>query len=114
MTIIRVAARSRPAAVAGAIAKSVRERGQAEARAIGAKAVNQAIKAVIVARRYLMLDGIDAICLPEFTEVEIEGQKRTAIKFIVEPRRGPTPSPQDSSLIPGAVIRPREEENPSD
>jgi len=72
--------------VAGAIAGVVREHGRAEVQAIGAGAVNQAIKAIAIARGYLALDGIDVICIPAFVEVDIEGQERTAIKFIVEPR----------------------------
>ena len=86
MDIIKVAARSRSTAVAGAIAGLVRERGRAEVQAIGAGAVNQAVKAVAIARGFLTLDGIDVICIPAFTEVEIEGKGRTAIKLTVEPR----------------------------
>jgi stage V sporulation protein S len=86
MGILRVSARSRSTAVAGAIAGTVRESGRAEALAIGAGAVNQAVKAVAIARGYLALDGVDVICIPTFTEVEIEGQERTAMKLIVEPR----------------------------
>lgn len=86
MEVIKVAAKSRSTAVAGAIAGVIREGKRAEAQAIGAGAVNQAVKAVAIARGYLALDGIDVICIPEFTEVEIGGQERTAIKLIVEPR----------------------------
>ena len=86
MDIIRVAARSRPAAVAGAIAGSIREKRRAEVQAIGARAVHQAIKAVTIARGYLALEGLDVICLPTFAKADIEGQERTAIRFIVEPR----------------------------
>ena len=86
MGILKVSARSRSTAVAGAIAGVVRESGRAEAQAIGAGAVNQGVKAVAIARGYLALDGIDVICSPTFTEVEIEGQELTAIKLIVEPR----------------------------
>jgi stage V sporulation protein S len=86
MDIIKVAARSRSTAVAGAIAGLVRERGRAEVQAIGAGAVNQAVKAVAIAKGFLALDGIDVICIPAFTEVDIEGKKRTAIKLTVEPR----------------------------
>jgi stage V sporulation protein S len=86
MGILKVSARSRSTAVAGAIAGVVRESGRAEAQAIGAGAVNQCVIAVDIARGYLALDGIDVICIPTFTEVEIEGQERTAIKLIVEPR----------------------------
>jgi stage V sporulation protein S len=86
MDIIKVAARSRSTAVAGAIAGVVREHWRAEAQAIGAGAVNQAVKAVAIARGYLALDDIDVICIPAFVEVDIEGQERTAIKFSIEPR----------------------------
>jgi stage V sporulation protein S len=86
MDIIKVAARSRSTAVAGAIAGIIRERGRAEVQAIGAGAVNQAVKAVAIAKGYLTLDGIDVICIPAFAEVEIEGQERTAIKLTIEPR----------------------------
>ena len=86
MDVIKVAARSRSTAVAGAIAGIVRERSQAEVQAIGAGAVNQAVKAVAIARGYLTLDGINVICIPAFTTVEIEGKERTAIKLTVEPR----------------------------
>ncbi len=87
MGILKVSARSKSTAVAGAIAGVVRESGRAEAQAIGAGALNQGvIKAVAIAREYLALDGIDMICVPTFTEVEIEGQDRMAIKLIVELR----------------------------
>jgi stage V sporulation protein S len=86
MEVIKVSARSRSTAVAGAIAGVVRESNRAEVQAIGAGAVNQAVKAAAIARGYLALDGIDVICVPSFTEVEIEGQERTAIRMVVEPR----------------------------
>ncbi|MBC8264751.1 MAG: stage V sporulation protein S [Anaerolineales bacterium] len=86
MGILKVSARSKSTAVAGAIAGTVRESGRAEAQAIGAGAVNQAVKAVAIARGYLALDGIDVICIPTFTRVEIEGLERTAMKLTVEPR----------------------------
>jgi stage V sporulation protein S len=86
LDIIKVATRSHTTAVAGAIAGIVREHGRAEVQAIGAGAVHQAIKAVIIARGYLALDDIDIICIPVFIELVIEGQERTAIRFVVEPR----------------------------
>ncbi|MGA9397746.1 MAG: stage V sporulation protein S [Anaerolineaceae bacterium] len=86
MDIIKVSATSRTAAVAGAIAGVIRESRHAEVQAIGAGAVNQAVKAVILARGYLVNDGIDIVCFPEFVDVDIEGKIRTAIKIIVEPR----------------------------
>jgi len=84
--VIKVAARSRTTAVAGAIAAIIRQARYAEVQAIGASAVNQAIKAVAIARNYLTDDEIDIICIPEFTEVVIKGEQRTALKLIVEPR----------------------------
>lgn len=86
MDVIKVSAASRTSAVAGAIAGVVREHKRAEVQAIGAGAVNQAIKATAIARGYLHEDGLDVICIPEFTSVEIEGKERTAIKLTVEPR----------------------------
>lgn len=64
----------------------LRERGNAEIQAIGAGAVNQAVKAVAIARGFVAPGGIDLICVPAFTDILIDGEERTAIKFIVEPR----------------------------
>jgi stage V sporulation protein S len=86
MNIIKVSSDSRTSAVAGAIAGVVREHHRAEVQAIGAGAVNQAIKAVAIARGYLQEDGLDVICIPEFTSVDINGKERTALRFVVEPR----------------------------
>ncbi len=84
--IIKVSARSRSTAVAGAIAGVVREHNRAEVQAIGAGAVNQAIKAMAIARGYLAEDGIDVVFVPFFTETTIDGQERTALRIVVEPR----------------------------
>ena len=84
--IIRVAAQSRSTAVAGAIAGVVREQGRADVQAIGAGAVNQAVKAAAIARGFLALDGLDVVCIPSFVDVEIGGLERTAIRIAVEPR----------------------------
>lgn len=86
MDIIRVASTSRTAAVAGAIAGVVRDHKRADVQAIGASAVNQAIKAIAYATNFLAEDGIDIVFVPIFVEVEIEGKIRTAIKFVVETR----------------------------
>lgn len=86
MTIIKVASQSRTSSVAGAIAGVVREHNRADVQAIGAGAVNQAIKAVAIARGYLQEDGLDIVCIPEFTTVEIDDKERTAIRLVVEPR----------------------------
>lgn len=86
MNVIKVSAGSRTSSVAGAIAGIVREHRRAEVQAIGAGAVNQAVKAVAIARGYLLEDGINVVCLPEFTTVDIEGKERTAVRLVVEPR----------------------------
>src|SRR3989304_4238054 len=77
--VLKVSARSRPSAVAGAIAGVVRESGRAEVQAIGAGATNQAVKAVAIARDYLQETGIEAVCLPAFIDVMIDDEERTAI-----------------------------------
>ena len=84
--IIKVSGTSRTAAVAGAIAGVVREHKRADVQAIGASAINQAVKALVLARGYLEADGINVICIPEFVDVQIEEKVRTAVKFTVEPR----------------------------
>jgi stage V sporulation protein S len=83
MSIIKVSAESRTSAVAGAIAGVIREHRHADVQAIGAGAVNQAVKAVAIARGYLQEDGIDIICIPQFTSVEIDGKERTALRLVV-------------------------------
>jgi stage V sporulation protein S len=89
MDIIKVSGTSRTSAVAGAIAGVVRENQRAEVQAIGASAVNQAVKAVTVAKGYLTRDSIDIIFTTEFVDVDIEGKVRTAVKFTVTPRNAP-------------------------
>lgn len=86
MDIIKVSGTSRTSAVAGAIAGVVRENKRAEVQAIGASAINQAVKAMALARGYLTNDGYDIVFIPEFVDVQIDEKVRTAIKFTVEPR----------------------------
>ncbi len=83
MELIKVSARSRSTAVAGAIAGIIRESGYAEVQAIGASAVNQSVKALAIARGYLQEDGIDIASIPLFTDVAIQGLERTAVKIAV-------------------------------
>ena len=90
MTMIKVSATSRTAAVAGAIAGVVSEHHRAEVQAIGAGAVNQAVKALVVATGYLHLDGIHISCVPEFADVTIEDKVRTAIKLVIEVEHSPS------------------------
>ncbi|HHX45232.1 MAG TPA: stage V sporulation protein S [Chloroflexi bacterium] len=87
MGVLKVSAHSKCTAVAGAIAGVIRDCGRAEVQAIGAGAVNQAAKAVAIARSYLALDGLDVVLIPSFTEVSIADQVRTALKLVVECRQ---------------------------
>lgn len=84
--ILKVSAKSNPNSVAGALAGALRQRGSAELQSIGAGALNQAIKAVAIARGFVAPSGMDLICVPAFTEIQINGEVRTAIRVIVELR----------------------------
>ncbi|RJQ12121.1 MAG: stage V sporulation protein S [Bacillota bacterium] len=86
MEVLKVSSKSKPNSVAGALAGVLREKGGAEIQAIGAGALNQAVKAVAIARGFVAPSGMDIICIPAFTDVEINGERRTAIKLTVEPR----------------------------
>ena len=86
MEVLKVSSSSSPNKVAGALAGVLREKGNAELQAIGAGALNQGVKAVAIARGFVAPSGVDLICIPAFTDIEIDGEERTAIKLIVEPR----------------------------
>ena len=86
LDIIKVSANSRTSAVAGAIAGVIREHKHAEVQAIGAGAVNQAIKALVLATGYLKNDGIEIACVPQFVDVDIDDKVRTAIKLVIDPK----------------------------
>ncbi len=86
MEVLKVSAKSVPNSVAGAIAGVIRERGEVEVQAVGAGAINQAVKAVIIARGYLAPAGMDLISIPAFTTVVIDSEERTGVKLIVAPR----------------------------
>ena len=87
MDVLKVSSKSNPNSVAGAIAGVVREKGMAEVQSIGAGALNQAVKAVAIARGFLAPLGIELVCVPAFSEIIVDGEERTAMKLIVEPRR---------------------------
>lgn len=86
MEVLKVSSKSSPNAVAGAMAGVIRDKGGVEIQAIGAGAINQAVKAVAIARGFVAPNGIDLICVPAFTEIIIDGENRTAIKLIIEPK----------------------------
>ncbi|MFR9069648.1 stage V sporulation protein S [Paraclostridium tenue] len=84
MEVLKVSSKSNPNSVAGALAGVIREKGSAEIQAIGAGALNQAIKSIAVARGFVAPSGIDLVCIPSFTDVYIDGEERTAIKLVID------------------------------
>lgn len=84
MEILKVSSKSKPNSVAGALANAFKEKGVIEIQAVGAGALNQAIKAVAIARGYIAPTGKDIYCIPAFSDISIEGEERTAIKLIVK------------------------------
>lgn len=86
MEVLKVGANSQPKSVAGAIAAVLRSAGVLEVQAVGAGAVNQAVKSLAIARGYVAPNGIDMVCVPAFSKIDIDGEERTAIKFQVGKR----------------------------
>ena len=86
METLKVSSKSEPKSVAGAIAAILRNGESVEILAIGASAVNQAVKSIAVARGYVTPNGIDLVSYPAFSQIEIEGKEKTSIKFVVEQR----------------------------
>jgi len=86
MEVLKVSSKSNPNSVAGALAAVIKEQNIVEIQAVGAGAINQAIKAIAIARGFVAPSGKDIICVPAFTDIIINGEERTAIKLIVQPR----------------------------
>ncbi|GAA0069369.1 stage V sporulation protein S [Clostridium sardiniense] len=86
MEVLKVSTKSNPNSVAGALAAIIKEKNIVEIQAVGAGAINQAIKAIAIARGFVAPSGKDIICVPAFTDIIIDGEERTAIKLIVQPR----------------------------
>jgi stage V sporulation protein S len=86
LEVLKVSATSKPVAVAGAIAGVVRTQSKVEVQAIGAGAINQAVKAIAISRGYVAPGGIDLVCIPSFIDISIDGEERTGIRLIVEAR----------------------------
>lgn len=84
METLKVGTKSNPNSVAGALANVIRTTGSVEIQAIGAGALNQAIKGIAIARGFVAPSGKNLVCIPAFTDIVIEGEERTAIKLIVE------------------------------
>ena len=87
MEVLKVSSKSKPNSVAGALANAFREKQSIEIQAVGAGSLNQAIKAIAIARGYVAPTGKDLICVPAFSDIVIDGEDRTAIKLIVESRK---------------------------
>ena len=86
MEVLKVSTKSNPNSVAGALAAIIEERNTVEIQAVGAGAINQAVKAIAIARGFVAPSGKDIVCIPAFTDIEIDGEERTAIKLIIQPR----------------------------
>lgn len=86
MEVLKVSTKSNPNSVAGALAAIIKERNTVEIQAVGAGAINQAIKAIAIARGFVAPSGKDIVCIPAFTDIEIDGEERTAIKLIIQAR----------------------------
>ena len=90
LEVLKVSSKSNPHAVAGAMAGIVRGGGAADVHVVGAGALNQAVKAVAIARGFVADSGVDLICSPSFTEVDIDGETRTALRLVIEDRVEPS------------------------
>ena len=101
MEILKVSSRSNPNSVAGAMAGVVRQSGAVEVQVVGAGALNQAVKAIAIARGYLTPSNVDLVCIPTFADIEIDGESRTAIRLSVEDRGHNLPS-QDGTAAKGS------------
>ena len=84
MDTLKVSSKSNPNSVAGALTNVFREHGTVEIQAIGAGALNQAIKAIAIARGFVAPSGKNLVCIPAFADINIDGEERTAIKLIIE------------------------------
>jgi stage V sporulation protein S len=108
MEVLKVSSKSNPNSVAGAMAGVVRQAGAVEVQVVGAGALNQAIKAMAIARGYVAPSGIDLVCVPTFHDIQIDGESRTAIRLLVESRSAmspaaATPSAGSSSALSAAA-----------
>ena len=106
--VLKVSSKSNPNSVAGALAGVLRQTGAVEVQVVGAGALNQAIKAVAIARGFVAPSNIDLVCIPTFADIEIDGQSRTAIRLAVEDRSHRSSHPEDSTEgIPARPVAPR-------
>jgi len=97
MEVLKVSSKSNPNSCAGAMAGVIRQNGAVEVQVVGAGALNQAVKAIAIARGYLAPSGVDLICVPTFKDIEIDGESRTAIRLLIEDRERRMPTTLDIS-----------------
>lgn len=95
MEVLKVSSKSNPNACAGALAAVIRSSGSAEIQVVGAGALNQAVKAVAIARGFLRPSGVDLVCVPVFADIEIDGQSRTALRLLLDDRQHRRPAGPD-------------------
>ena len=107
LEVLKVSSRSNPNAVAGALAGAVRQAGAVDIQVVGAGALNQAIKAVAIARGYLAASGVDLVCVPTFADIQIDGESRTAIRLLCQDRSGRVPLEVDFALLRQGVPSPQ-------
>ncbi len=100
--VLKVSSRSNPNSVAGALAGVLRQSGVVEVQVVGAGALNQAVKAIAIARGFVTPSNIDLVCVPTFADIEIDGQGRTAIRLTVEDRTRRQPEPENAAISGGA------------
>ena len=104
MEQLKVSTKSSPNSVAGAMAGVLRQDGCVEVQVVGAGALNQAIKAVAIARGFVAPSNIDLVCIPTFADIEIDGQSRTAIRLAVEDRAHRHPSVEGAAAVPASGV----------
>lgn len=101
--VLKVSSKSNPNSVAGALAGVLRQYGAVEVQVVGAGALNQAVKAVAIARGFVAPSNIDLVCIPTFADIEIDGESRTAIRLAIEDRTRRMPTPEDPPRPAGAA-----------
>jgi stage V sporulation protein S len=104
LEVLKVSSKSNPNSCAGALAGVLRQHGQVEVQVVGAGALNQAIKAVAIARGFVADSGLDVVCVPSFADIEIDGESRTAIRLLVEDRMRRQPVTLDMRGHDGARV----------
>ena len=104
--VLKVSSKSIPNSVAGALAGVLRQSGAVEVQVVGAGALNQAVKAIAIARGFVAPSNIDLVCIPTFADIEIDGQSRTAIRLAIEDRSRRRPSTEGlaASAVPASAV----------